>query len=112
MDRVFAKKWVNALRSGKYKQCQKTLHDGEGFCCLGVAIDLLGVKWRKSVDGEYYPGYSREHMVLPDKIRKQIGMKNQAGRVVCNNVYLSELNDNGKSFDEIADIIEKNVDDL
>lgn len=29
-------KWLEALRSGKYQQCQGTLYNGEGYCCLGV----------------------------------------------------------------------------
>jgi hypothetical protein len=38
-DEIIAnrKKWVAALRSGEWKQCRGTMHDGEGYCCLGVA---------------------------------------------------------------------------
>lgn len=45
------KKWLRALRSGKYKQARSNLRDGNRFCCLGVACDLskLG-KW----DGVLY----------------------------------------------------------
>ena len=32
------KKWVEALRSGEYKQTQSKLHNEEGFCCLGGSI--------------------------------------------------------------------------
>ena len=31
------KKWVKALRSGKYKQAKGSLQTGDGFWCLGVA---------------------------------------------------------------------------
>lgn len=46
MKQEVMKKWVKALRSGKYKQCQESLckinpDDGsESFCCLGVLMDL------------------------------------------------------------------------
>jgi hypothetical protein len=30
------KHWIEALRSGKYKQTKKMLSDGIGYCCLGV----------------------------------------------------------------------------
>lgn len=35
------KKWIKALRSGKYKQTTKTLQDDNGYCCLGVACKVL-----------------------------------------------------------------------
>lgn len=34
------RKWVDALRSDKYKQTKKTLFDGRGYCCLGVACEI------------------------------------------------------------------------
>lgn len=34
------KKWVAALRSGKYKQGQKALLKDDKFCCLGVACAI------------------------------------------------------------------------
>lgn len=42
-------KWVEALRSGKYKQGKKSLRSREGdkYCCLGVLCDLYAAnKWR------------------------------------------------------------------
>lgn len=35
------KKWIAALRSGKYKQTNEALQDTKGYCCLGVACDLF-----------------------------------------------------------------------
>jgi hypothetical protein len=32
--------WLAALRSDEYAQTTGTLHDSEGFCCLGVLCDL------------------------------------------------------------------------
>ncbi len=34
------KKWLNALRSGKYQQRRGFLNKGGKFCCLGVACEL------------------------------------------------------------------------
>lgn len=31
-----ARKWISALKSGKYKQTKGCLHNKEGYCCLGV----------------------------------------------------------------------------
>jgi hypothetical protein len=52
MKKNIMNKWVKALRSGKYKQCQEKLCSvdsetgEESFCCLGVLTDLY-LKERK-----------------------------------------------------------------
>ena len=33
-------KWVDALRSSKYKQCCGRLKNGDRFCVIGVLTDL------------------------------------------------------------------------
>lgn len=40
MKKEIADKWVEALRSGRYKQCKSWLRDNDGFCCLGVLCDI------------------------------------------------------------------------
>lgn len=45
------KKWVEALRSGKFKQGKRHLNANNKFCCQGVACELfkdeVGGKWSK-----------------------------------------------------------------
>lgn len=36
MDAKLKKKWIKALRSGRYKQARGTLKRGTAHCCLGV----------------------------------------------------------------------------
>ena len=33
--------WVTALESGEYDQCSGALHNGEGYCCLGVYAKVV-----------------------------------------------------------------------
>ena len=44
MKKISKEQWLEALESGKYRQCRKTLvsDDGTGrsYCCLGVAVVL------------------------------------------------------------------------
>jgi hypothetical protein len=43
MDPAVKRKWLKALRSGKYRQCKRTLTDGHGsYCCLGVLGRVVG----------------------------------------------------------------------
>lgn len=39
--------WTAALRSGSYRQAHRALRGGDGFCCLGVAEDVVDCTWRK-----------------------------------------------------------------
>ena len=102
-----AKKWVAALRSGKYKQAKAAIRDGDHFCCLGVACDLYGkankVKWTGAED---FLGHSD---VLPDEVREWLGLTSDEGFYTARNGQSSTLairNDAGVKFDRIADIIE------
>jgi len=45
MKKNVAKKWVKALRSGKYKQSREMLKNSGGYCCLGVLCEILDFKW-------------------------------------------------------------------
>lgn len=42
LPKEFAAKWVAALRSGEYKQCDGQLASPNGYCCLGVACKAVG----------------------------------------------------------------------
>lgn len=97
------KKWVKALRSGKYKQAKEALVKGRGsscsYCCLGVACSIMSKdvgkfsSYRNSLD----PGYLNNHglQVLGISYNMQTS--------------LARMNDSGKSFKEIANYIEKEL---
>ena len=97
--------WVEALRSGKYKQASGQLRIGDAFCCLGVACDISGLgSWNEyseystHIDGGQ--GYK-----LPASLMDYLGLRTPTGDFEMTN--LSSMNDNGKSFEEIADVIER-----
>ena len=45
MDPKLKRKWLAALRSGKYLQGRNRLRRGNRFCCLGVLADVAGCDW-------------------------------------------------------------------
>lgn len=136
MNKNIAKKWVKALRSGKYKQGEGYLKitDNKGnssHCCLGVLCELYNEEQKRSKkkqmkthevewdgisvirfgQGKDSPGVN----VLPRNVQDWAGMKTPYG--IVNDRYvgyndLTELNDCGKDFDSIAKIIERNTDVL
>lgn len=113
------KKWVAALRSGQYKQCQYTLYNGEGFCCLGVATDTYlkerGLEW-ESPDGMWH-SFEGESELLPKKVAKWLGIPVCEGYKYTDVLYtmndgtrqsVAILNDDSNySFNDIANVIEE-----
>jgi hypothetical protein len=71
MKADIAKRWADALESGKYDQGRSCLErrsaqpsDDDGFCCLGVLCALAvedGVAERKLVQGSIFFGSPAEH---------------------------------------------------
>jgi hypothetical protein len=101
------KLWVEALRSGEYTQCTKRLAKPNGYCCLGVACEVFmknGGELQKATDkyGIYYNG---EYLTLPRVVRDWLGLRTENGSI-DDGIALSEKNDHGASFEEIANIIE------
>lgn len=122
MKKDIADKWVAALRSGKYKQGKGTLRDsGNNFCCLGVLCDILdipsslhvssislesGINWSYGMNDEVL-----NSAILPNSALLLSEIKNQHGDFGFKDSLVT-LNDNGSSFMEIADVIEKNWESL
>ena len=123
MKREIAKKWIKALRSGKYQQGSDRLRgDGDQFCCLGVLCNLHAQAHPEIAATQLNPGvYLREAEVLPRAVMQWAGMTSKNGSIVdedgrARKIFvdgmgywdLTEINDAGESFSEIADVIEEN----
>ena len=118
--------WVEALRSGEYNQgqnalCEKDIEGTLKYCCLGVACKISGL-------GEFVPVPNLPHppsvftfvtkdeqpqySVLPKLVKEWLGLCAYDGSYQDNNTSLIDLNDEGASFNEIANIIESEPEDL
>lgn len=115
MDKEIAFKWIVALRSGKYKQAKEHMRvkqkDGSyAYCCLGVLRhEVLGKK------NAALNSNGDKVELLSERDLKDCKFKN----TIFDDPYidktgntLSELNDNGRSFKYIANVIEKNWEKL
>ena len=120
MKKENADKWVTALRSKKYEQGKSFLQSLDGkFCCLGVLLDINGIKpMDKGTDAYKYahegPGVTNPFGVLAPDHMKQCDLKSSYGEFTegNNRFVLTRLNDEGHTFNEIADIIEKHWEEL
>ena len=98
------KKWISALRSGKYKQGKDYLRVGDKFCCLGVACDILGIDGKEKENGVWW--YEGHHGTAPKSVAKLMGLRDEYGTPSEGALDLTQLNDRGKTFEEIADELE------
>jgi hypothetical protein len=107
------KKWVEALRSGKYNQGQSSLNVKNRFCCLGVLCEVVGVdKQRNESTGQTLYGKALNGSICPEEAMCAVGLTSEYGNFDSNN-SLVKLNDSeGASFKEIADIIESEPNNL
>lgn len=108
-----AKKWVDLLRSGAFEQGTITLSRQRKFCCLGVACELairLGLQLDVQISGDGTVRYDDSECGLPDRVRDLFGLSDTLGVYVGGALFRD--NDNGKTFLEIADIIESEPEGL
>jgi hypothetical protein len=121
MNPAIKKQWVEALRSGEYKQGREYLRQGDKFCCLGVLCDLYGKQHGVGWHGKTINYMLDETSSLPESVEKWAGVAGYSPEVVMNDktVALATLNDGDAGFChleieaikphtflEIADIIE------
>jgi len=103
MEASLKAKWIEALRSGKYKQGRLTLRTrNDCYCCLGVLCDVSNIsKWE--VNGAYY-SYDGALGFLPLSLRDQLTPEARD--------YLMQMNDRrDMSFPAIADWIAVHVEE-
>lgn len=135
MNRERIKLWVEALRSGDYRQGRKALMsaDDGGYCCLGVACCVYAdhhkeagwfenrgnnvfstdvAKYGKSIDTGRITSYS----VLPSDVMDWFGLPDLDPALIEEESSYSEMEEIGAAtlnddqewdFNEIADAIEK-----
>lgn len=128
------KRWIEALRSGEYKQGKQQLKivssDPPCYCCLGVLTDLAvkdgicawwddegGTDYESGIyraDGTPYVDPYREQ--LPNCVVTWANLDDEAPRLLPSMnpdesyEYLSGINDEfGFSFDRIANLIEEQL---
>lgn len=124
MKKEIADKWTAALRSSDYKQGPGALCKDGAFCCLGVLCDLhrqeVGGEWTKAdvpfasvpAGSTYYTaGDDYDYALLPETVAEWAGVRSVSPSPRYQQC-LTVLNDNGWTFERIADLIDTNWEDL
>ena len=120
---VSADDWADALKTGGYKQGQDYMcskeYDENGevtsdelnYCCLGVLSDLVRpqVRWNDDDVGWFDNGNDLETAVLPNDVLEAAPYLKRKSFPGADDFDPAEqfasLNDNGATFEEIAEII-------
>jgi len=128
MDKDIKTQWVGALRSGEYTQGTGQLREGSeeeagAYCCLGVLCTL----YDKAMGGDCWEydsgGTATRYAHKGEKNYPSCAVMDWAGlwdvvpdggentvRIGRDDIgQLAILNDEGKSFEEIADLIESSL---
>ena len=128
-------RWVAALKTGNYPKTRGTLHDDCGFCCLGVATDLVLVdenEYWQYANYELNPNvysYRNGTTILPDSVAELLNFGyNLSGVFELNELSsglqaailalfpqedvngrfsLTTINDSTNDFDLIIEILEE-----
>jgi hypothetical protein len=101
-------RWLEALRSDKYKQGYNKLKnwiDSQTIhCCLGVLCEITGCTWDKFNDATYKDHYCHSRFNLPIDLIIDLNMTDKQAN------ELQKMNDSGKyDFAAIASWIETNI---
>jgi len=129
MNTEVKKKWIDALRSGKYDQGSEKLRSVTGYCCLGVLCDLYSkeqdTEWefrgiaKTNLQPQDYWYFEGESEFLPESVKDWAGLPvgNPSVRVDVTdnddeddwfyNEEIANLNDSGYTFNELSELIEQ-----
>ncbi len=123
MNKDIKKRWIEALRSGEYEQAKSELRNNicnsvsgaiiaSKFCCLGVLCDIHSKETNTEWLGEYYLSGGE---FLPTEVREWAGLEGRNPLIPSAKIAnegptsLTAANDDGFTFPQIADIIEKEL---
>lgn len=88
-------KWLLALRSGAYIQGKDYLEQDQMYCCLGVLCAVQGEEPRERFPTEN----DRMTAILPEDLAAGLDQEEMD--------KLANMNDDGESFQQIAEYIEQ-----
>lgn len=105
MDPAIKAQWIAALRGGGYRQGIGHLKEGDRYCCLGVLCELKpDHSWGEAENNKL--GYDDGDAPTEYPGPSVLGW---AGLAYRDMEGLAEMNDDGSTFEDLADYIEENL---
>lgn len=113
MDAKLKQKWVEALRSKRYRQGSGCLKAGRNYCCLGVLSRVAGAKFKIDLDvsSDELPYMKGSRLFSYNENGRATGWLQDGAFGLSTNdqFHLASMNDRGDTFAQIADHIEANI---
>lgn len=113
MNKTLKRKWIKALRSGKFRQGNGDLYHNRTHCCLGVLARVQGATLKGGC--LILKGEDVRSGEINDK-NELLSSKYAAGLRENTQMHLADMNDGSnkylglrKNFAQIADYIEKKL---
>lgn len=106
MNAEVKKKWIKALRSGRYRQARGQLSEfdssgRESNCCLGVLCRV------ERVPRHLWADFAELSEVGADEFQDRVDLKSdEETQLIYRNDGMKDFEGNPQSFSEIADYIE------
>ena len=107
MKEALKKKWVEALRSGEFRQGKGKLRITDRYCCLGVLLEIDGSVAYSKKHGWHFRGSGERvaewNSYFTSEYRRALNITLSTERI------LARMNDDGTPFDEIANYLETHM---
>lgn len=112
MDPHLKADWIEALRSGEFKQGKTHLKADGAYCCLGVLCEIhpeikVEPAYELSEEGDVWCAYSHNKTVRSSAYLPALETRELISK--WDQTTLAHKNDLGDTFDEIADWIEMHL---
>lgn len=106
MNKHVKRKWLKALRSGKYKKAHSKLgkiytNFPPQYCCLGVLVCEMAPEFVK--EGDFHLSVDGDVNYVPDDLAIMWGLDRSTQEV------LGRQNDASRDFRPVIDYIERNL---
>lgn len=121
LDSKVKTRWVEALKSGKYKKGTGALRESNKYCCLGVLADIEGLLVTEEYSSATTGKKKLQHFVLgwnghknsnllPGYVAAKYDLHLEEGDTAGTvQEQLAYINDNSRGFSKVIEYIEKNL---
>ena len=99
--------WVEELKSGYWQQGKYFLEHSGFYCVMGVLANIAATQGICSHTGNNIGLFESGMLSLPQEVVEWAELKSEVGEVPSLKYSLVEMNDSGKSFSYLADVIKK-----
>jgi hypothetical protein len=112
VNKEIAEMWCKELESGFWEQGKYFLEHTNTYCVFGVLANIAATQGICSHSGHNIGTFDGNWSLVPESVVKWAELKSNNGEIPGLKYPLAEMNDNGKSFKQLAEVIRKYVNEI